>query len=151
MECEFFIQFLLKWYVGIEFEQFILKSDGTKSAGGVEYTVCIFTERYDPPLMSFLDMTQNNMMVWGIQRTPSLLLLSGPLWSGVIAPNRRCPWCNGYRRGKWTRRQEFKSWTRLIAFHIALILSGKVWIHLFSLQLWVNSRADWVLQPWRGN
>ena len=31
----------------------------------------------------------------------------------------------------------------LIAFHIALIPSGKVWIQLFSLQLWwVNSRAD---------
>ena len=30
----------------------------------------------------------------------------------------------------------------LIAFHIALILLGKVWIQLFSLQLWVNSRAD---------
>ena len=28
---------------------------------------------------------------------------------------------------------------------------GKVWIQLFSLQLWVNSRADWVLQPWWGN
>ena len=46
---------------------------------------------------------------------------------------------------------EFKSWTRLIAFHIALIPLGKVWIQLFSLQLWVNSRADWVLQPWLGN
>ena len=31
-----------------------------------------------------------------------------------------CPWCNGYRHRKWTRRHEFKSWTRLIAFHIAL-------------------------------
>ena len=40
---------------------------------------------------------------------------------------------------------------RLIAFHIVLIPLGKVWIVLFSLQLWVNSRADWVLQPWRGN
>ena len=50
--------------------------------------------------------------------------------------------CNGYRRRKWTRRHEFKSWTRLIAFHIALISLGKVWIQLFSLQLWVNSRAD---------
>ena len=29
----------------------------------------------------------------------------------------------------------------LIAFHIALILLGKVWIQLFSLQLWVNSEA----------
>ena len=44
--------------------------------------------------------------------------------------------------GKWTRRYEFKSWTRLIAFHIALTPLGKVWIQLFSLQLWVNSRAD---------
>ena len=65
---------------------------------------------------------------------------------GVIGP-----WCNCYRRRKWTRRHEFKSWTRLIAFHIALIPLGKVWIQLFSLQLWVNSRADWVLQPWWGN
>ena len=54
----------------------------------------------------------------------------------------RCPWGNGYRRRKWTWRHEFKSWTRLIAFHIALIPLGKVWIQLFSLQLWGNSRAD---------
>ena len=51
-------------------------------------------------------------------------------------------WCNGYRRRIWTRRHEFKSWTWLIAFHMALIPLGKVWIQLFSLQLWVNSRAD---------
>ena len=55
---------------------------------------------------------------------------------------RRCPWCNGYRRRKWTRRHEFKSWIWLISFHIALIPLGKVWIQLFSLQLWVNSRTD---------
>ena len=30
----------------------------------------------------------------------------------------------------------------LIAFPIALIPLGKVWIQLFSLQLLVNSRAD---------
>ena len=54
----------------------------------------------------------------------------------------RCPWCSRYRRRKWTRRHEFKSWTTLIAFHIALIPLGKVWIQLFSLQLWVNSRTD---------
>ena len=51
-------------------------------------------------------------------------------------------WCTGYRRRIWTRRHEFKSWTWLIAFHIALIPLGKVWIQIFSLQLWVNSRAD---------
>ena len=39
----------------------------------------------------------------------------------------------------------------LIAFHIALIPLGKVSIQLFSLQLWVNCRADYVLQPWWGN
>ena len=50
--------------------------------------------------------------------------------------------CNGYHRRKWTRRPEFKSWTKLIAFHIALMPLGKVWIQLFSLQLWVNSRTD---------
>ena len=59
-----------------------------------------------------------------------------------IKTNRRCPWCNGYRRRKWTRRHEFKSWTKLIAFHIALIPFGKVWILLFSLKLWVSSGAD---------
>ena len=53
----------------------------------------------------------------------------------------RCSWCNGYRRRKFTRRHEFKSWTRLIAFHIALIPLAKVWSQLFSLQLWVNSKA----------
>ena len=51
----------------------------------------------------------------------------------------------------WTRRREFKSWTRLIAFHSALIPLGKVWIQLFFLQPWANSRTDWVLQPWWGN
>ena len=29
-----------------------------------------------------------------------------------------------------------------LTFHIALIPLGKVWIQLFSLQLWVNSRTD---------
>ena len=33
---------------------------------------------------------------------------------------------NGYHRRKWTRRHEFKPWTRLIEFHIALIPLGKV-------------------------
>ena len=35
-------------------------------------------------------------------------------------------WCNGYHRRKWTQRHKFKSWTRLIAFHIALIPLRKV-------------------------
>ena len=85
------------------------------------------------------------------------LVLFDPRW----VPNshylsRRCPWCNGYRRNgyrrrKWTRRHEFKSWTRLIAFHIALIPLGKLRIQLFSLQLWINIKTEWVLQTWWGN
>ena len=63
----------------------------------------------------------------------------------------RCPWCNGYSRRKWTRRHEFKSWTILIAFHIALKPLGKLWIQVFSLQLWINSRTGCVLPPWWGN
>ena len=55
---------------------------------------------------------------------------------------KTCMEYNGYRRRKWTRRHELKSLTRLIAFHLALIPLGKVWIQLFSLQLWVNSRTD---------
>ena len=66
--------------------------------------------------------------------------MSNPLYTYVY---EIYTWCNGYRRRNWTRRHEFKSWTGLIAFHIALIPLGKVWIQLFSLQLWVNSRADW--------
>ena len=42
---------------------------------------------------------------------------------------------------------EFKSWTRLIAFHIALMPLEKVWIKLVSLQLWAYYRADCVFQP----
>ena len=62
----------------------------------------------------------------------------------VFEPKRNNPYGNwqtsvgGARRvmvivvRKWTRRHEFKTWTRLIAFHIALIPLGKVWIQLFS-------------------
>ena len=55
--------------------------------------------------------------------------------SQFIKFSGRYPGCNGYRRRKWKQRHEFKSWTRLIAFHISLIPLGKVWIQLFSLQL----------------
>ena len=44
----------------------------------------------------------------------------------------------GYDFRKWTESYQFKSWTRMIAFHIALISLGKVRIQLFYLQLWVN-------------
>ena len=74
--------------------------------------------------------------------SPFLLLYIAELSLSCHIWNTRCPRCNGYGRRKWTRRHEFKSRTRLMAFHIALIPFGKVWIQLFSLQLWVNSRVD---------
>ena len=57
-------------------------------------------------------------------------IVAGVLQGDTLAPFIICqdsPWCNGYRRRIWTRRHEFKSWTWLIAFHIALIPLGKVW------------------------
>ena len=59
-----------------------------------------------------------------------------------------CLECNGYHHRKWTQQPEFKSWMRQFAFSIALIPLGNVWIQLFSLKLWVNSRVDCALQPW---
>ena len=57
------------------------------------------------------------------------------------AYTRRCLWCNGNHCGKWTLRSKIDTWMRLFAFHIVLILLGKVWIHLFSIQWLANSRA----------
>ena len=62
------------------------------------------------------------------------VIITTPLTGAVGKGPWRCitwlavAWCNDYRRRKWTRRHELKSWTRLIAFHIALIPLGKVWI-----------------------
>ena len=50
----------------------------------------------------------------------------------------RYPWCKCYHCRRWTQWQKFKSWTRLITFHITLILSERVRIQLSSLQVWVN-------------
>ena len=52
-------------------------------------------------------------------------------WYIYIYIYGRCPWCNGYRRRIWTRRHECKSWTRFIAFHLALIPLGNC--RFFSL------------------
>ena len=94
------------------------------------------------------DLARSEMQKIG-SPIPFSTTMTVPLRAPIVY-NGRFPWCNGYPRRKWIRRHEFKSWTRLIAFHIALIPLGKVWIQLFSLQLWVNSRTDLVLQPWWG-
>ena len=43
----------------------------------------------------------------------------------VLLFTNSCPWCNCYRRRKWTRRHEFKSSTRLIAFSHSTNTLGK--------------------------
>ena len=88
-----------------------------------------------PSFATTMKIPETNLLFW------SCIYASGSL---LVNDYYMMPWCNGYRRRKWTRWHEFKSWTRLITFHIAIIPLGKVWMPLFSLQLWVNSRADWV-------
>ena len=60
------------------------------------------------------------------ERTITLMFLLTIIMAATIPNNYKenAPWCIGYRRRKWTRRHEFKSWTRLIAFHIALTPLG---------------------------
>ena len=57
-----------------------------------------------------------------------------------LAIKWRCILHNGYHHMKWNWWTEFKSWTKLIAFHFALILLGKAWIHQFYSQLWRKRR-----------
>ena len=114
---------------------------------------------YNPYLWSSAGWGCKNTVTASLQRGKNSSPMSVLIWHKTIsdseAPvlefgefevplhcNGRCPWCNGYRLRKWARQHEFKAWTRLIAFHIALIPLGKEWFQLFSLQLWVNSRAD---------
>ena len=58
---------------------------------------------------------------------------------------------NQYCVRKWNRLPEFKSWTKFFIFCIVLIPFGNVWLNLFSLQLQVNRRADWLLWPLLAN
>ena len=67
------------------------------------------------------EKTLNSNLLIRLKNWPCVI--SSP--SGGVGKGR-CPWCNGNRHRKWTRLHEFKSCTRLIAFHIALIPLGKV-------------------------
>ena len=120
-----------------------------------------FTKILDSSHTSHLSMgltcTEIKAEIW--------ISLSSYIWSGSVMPQQKWsalpvsewnlelferPICIHLHIYTYIFEHEFKYWTRLIAFHIALIPLGKVWIQLFSLQLWVNSRVDY-LQPWWGN
>ena len=66
-----------------------------QSAGGVEYTDCIFAEGWDPlNKCPGYDTKQSDgevlvmLGLWGMQSTPSLLLFPAPLWPRMVAPDR---------------------------------------------------------------
>ena len=102
-----------------------------------------YIEKYEGELITAIRNNTDNMIDNRMTITRKRKLEEKQFYGNFkLLINNICPWCNSYRRRKWTRWHEFKSWMRPIAFHKALIPLGKVWIQLFSLQLWVNSRAD---------
>ena len=62
-----------------------------QSAGVSEYTDSISAEDKTSP-SSVLNMTDGDILVmlelWGMRNTPSLPLLPGPLWPGLVVPDK---------------------------------------------------------------
>ena len=65
--------------------------------GAVEYTDCTSAERYDTHPHNecpVYDTKQSDrdfpgmLELWGMRGTPSLPLLPGPIWPGMVAPDR---------------------------------------------------------------
>ena len=65
-----------------------LKGLLAQSAGAIEYTDC--TPNECPGYNTKQSDGEISVMLglWGIRSTPSLPLLPGPLWPGVVAPDR---------------------------------------------------------------
>ena len=65
-----------------------------QSAQGVEYTNCIFAEGYNSRnKCPDYDIKPSHgetlaLKIWRMLNTPSMPLLQGPLWPGVVAPDR---------------------------------------------------------------
>ena len=63
-------------------------------AGAVEYTNCFSAESKNPLMSVLIDIKQSNsearvmLELWGMWSIPSLPLLPGPLWLGVVTPDR---------------------------------------------------------------
>ena len=67
----------------------------TQSAGAVEYTDCITAEGQDSPneypaydTKQFEGDAPVMHELWGMQSSPLLSLIPGPLWPRVVAPDR---------------------------------------------------------------
>ena len=65
-----------------------------QSAGAVEYTDCTSAEGYPPNECPAYDTKQSDgevpavLELWGMRNTSSLPSFPGPLWPGVVAPDR---------------------------------------------------------------
>ena len=65
-----------------------------QSAGAVEYTASLQRGKTPPNECPGYDTKQSDgevpavLELWGMQSTPSLPLLPGPLWPGVVVPDR---------------------------------------------------------------
>ena len=66
-------------------------------AGAVEYTDCTSAEGQDPSPTNecpWYDTKQSDgevpavLELWGMRNTPSLPSIPGPVWPGVVAPDR---------------------------------------------------------------
>ena len=76
----------------------LLSSPVAKSAGAVEYTDCFTAEGQDPPpapnespgydTKQFDGEVPVMLELWGMWSTPSLPLLPGPVWAGMVIPDR---------------------------------------------------------------
>ena len=75
-------------------ERVMVKLIFAQSAGAVEYTDCFSAEGYPPNECPGYDTKQSDgevpamLELWGMQSTPLLPSLPGPLWPGVVAPDR---------------------------------------------------------------
>ena len=70
-------------YPDINYNWCTWNSHLAQSAGAVEYTDCpgYDTKQSDGEVPAVLEL-------WGMRSTPSLPSLPGPLWPGVVAPDR---------------------------------------------------------------
>ena len=71
---------LTKWSADV-----ILWLNFAQSSGTMEYTDCFYAEGYDPPHDGEVPVM---LELWGMRSTPSLPLLSGLLWPGVVVLDR---------------------------------------------------------------
>ena len=70
-----------------------------------------------------------------------IILVNNNMWLVALFVKR----LSFYEMESMTRVQ---IWVMLFAFLIVLLTLGKIWIQLFFIHLWVNSRTDRVLLPW---